>query len=149
MPMREGHLDSLAALEAVCFSEPWTREGLAAELACDTAVFLTAELDGKAVGYAGMHCVCGECYMDNLAVAPELRRGGIGRALMEALIREARGKGASFLTLEVRGSNVPALALYRSLGFFEAGRRKNFYRNPPEDALILTLSKTKTRRGDS
>lgn len=133
------HLDSVAELEALCFPEPWTREGLAAELSCDTAVFLVAELDGVPAGYAGMHRVWDECYVDDVAVFPDRRRKGVGRALMEALIAEARGKNAAFLTLEVRDSNAPARELYRSLGFREAGRRRNFYRNPAEDALILTL----------
>ena len=137
--MEERHLAELARLEELCFSEPWTREGLAAELGSGTAVFLAAELRGRTAGYAGMHCVCGECYVDNVAVFPELRRMGVGRALMEALIARARERDAPFVTLEVRASNAAARSLYESLGFREAGRRRDFYRRPAEDALILTL----------
>ena len=137
--MEERHLDELARLEKLCFSEPWTREGLAAELTSGTAVFLAAELGGRIAGYAGMHCVCGECYVDNVAVFPELRRAGVGRALMEALIARARERDAQFVTLEVRASNGAARSLYESLGFRKAGLRRNFYRRPAEDALILTL----------
>lgn len=138
--MARRHLDALAALEALCFSQPWTLEGLREELSCPTAAFFAAELDGETAGYAGMHCAAGACYMDNLAVFPRFRRGGVGRALMGALIARAKTENADFLSLEVRPSNAAAAALYRSLGFREAGRRKNFYRDPPEDALILTLS---------
>lgn len=137
--MEERHLSELARLERLCFSEPWTREGLAAELGSGTAVFLVAELCGRTAGYAGMHCVCGECYVDNIAVFPQLRRAGIGRALTEALIARARERDAEFVTLEVRASNAAARSLYGSLGFREAGLRRDFYRRPAEDALILTL----------
>lgn len=139
VPMAERHLDALAELERLCFAEPWTRAGLAAELSSGTAVFLVAERGGETAGYAGMHCVCGECYVDNIAVFPRFRRGGVGRALTGALIARARERDALFFSLEVRPSNTAAVALYRSLGLREAGRRRGFYRSPPEDALIMTL----------
>lgn len=138
-PMAERHLDDLAELERLCFAEPWTRAGLAAELSSGTAVFLVAERGGETAGYAGMHCVCGECYVDNIAVFPRFRREGVGRALTGALIARARERNALFFSLEVRPSNTAAVELYRSLGLKEAGRRKDFYRSPPEDALIMTL----------
>lgn len=137
--MARRHLKELCELEQICFTEPWTEAGLAAELDEKTAVFLVAERGGETAGYAGMHCVCGECYVDNIAVFPNFRRGGVGRALTEALIARARVKNAEFFSLEVRPSNTEAVALYQSLGLREAGRRKNFYRSPPEDALIFTL----------
>lgn len=132
-------MDTLAELERVCFSEPWTRSGLAAELENPAAVFAVAELDGKTAGYAGMNCVLDECYIDNVAVFPEYRRMGIAQAIMRYLIDFAKENRASFVTLEVRASNSGAIALYRKLGFREAGRRPGFYRQPVEDALILTL----------
>lgn len=137
--MSPHHLDDLAKLEQLCFAEPWTREGLAAELSSDTAVFLVAEYAGETAGYAGMHCVCGECYVDNIAVFPKFRRKGIGRALTRELLRRAKIQGAKFLSLEVRPSNTAALRLYQSLGLKQVGRRKNFYRSPTEDAIILTF----------
>lgn len=139
VPMAERHLDSLVELEQVCFSEPWTRSGLAAELENPSAVFAAAELDGKTAGYTGMNCVLDECYVDNVAVFPQYRRMGIAREMMKYLIAAAQKRNASFLTLEVRASNSGAITLYENLGFREAGRRRNFYRQPKEDALILTL----------
>lgn len=138
VPMEERHLDALAELERVCFSAPWTRAGLAAELQNPGAVFAVAELSGNVAGYAGMNCVLDECYVDNVAVFPQYRRRGIARALMGSLIDAAQKRGGAFVTLEARVSNVGAVALYESLGFREAGRRPGFYSNPKEDALILT-----------
>lgn len=138
-PMEERHLDMLVRLEQSCFSEPWTRAGLAEELGNPSAVFAVAEFDGETVGYAGMHCVCGECYVDNVAVFPEFRRKGAATALLSYLMDRARERDGVFLTLEVRESNLPARRAYEAFGFREEGRRKNFYRSPAENALILTL----------
>lgn len=138
LPMEEGHLDELAQLEQECFSHPWSRQALAEELANPAAVFLVA-VEGEAVlGYAGMHVVCGEGYIDNIAVFSHARRKGVGRRLVQALISWMEHHGGLFLTLEVRPSNEAALFLYRSSGFEEVGRRKRFYQDPEEDALLLT-----------
>lgn len=138
VPMEVRHLDALAELERVCFSAPWTRAGLAAELQNPGAVFAVAELGDEVAGYAGMNCVLDECYVDNVAVFPQHRRKGIARTLMECLTAAARTRDASFISLEARVSNTGAVALYEGLGFREAGRRPGFYSNPREDALILT-----------
>lgn len=141
VPMQAHHLDALAQLERCCFSTPWTRDGLAAELASETACFLVAEPAGRpgdVAGYAGMHYVAGEGYVDNVAVFPEYRRQGAAGLLLEALFQFCRVAGGSLITLEVRAGNQQALSLYQSLGFIEAGRRRNFYSSPTEDALILT-----------
>lgn len=138
MPMEERHLDALAELERACFSSPWTRDGLAAELKNPGAVFFVAELLGTVAGYAGMNCVLDECYVDNVAVFPQHRRTGVARALLTRLIGSARERNASFVSLEARVSNTGAITLYRGLGFREVGLRPGFYSNPKEDALIMT-----------
>lgn len=141
VPMQEIHVDELARLESCCFSEPWTRSGLVAEFMNDTACFVVAEpvdQPGAVAGYAGMHYVAGEGYIDNVAVFPELRKKGVGRLLMNSLFKVCRERGAALLSLEVREGNAPAISLYSSLGFQEVGKRRNFYSNPTEDALILT-----------
>ena len=138
VPMARSHLEALARLEALCFSAPWSRQALAEELTNPAAVFLVAEEGGVPLGYAGMHCVLDECYLDNVAVFPQARRRGVAGALLAALEERARARGGSFLSLEVRPSNTGAVALYRGAGFEEAGRRRDFYRAPREDALILT-----------
>lgn len=139
-PMQERHLDKTAALEARCFSQPWTRAGFAEELQNPNAIFLAAEESGCLLGYAGMQFAAGEFYVCNIAVDPASRRRGVGRALLAALIQAAVDRTGSFVSLEVRPSNHAALCLYRRLGFVEVGRRKNFYSRPQEDGLILTLN---------
>ena len=139
VPMVPEDLPTLAALEEACFSTPWSRDALAAELGKKEAIFLVARLDGEIAGYAGMNFVLDEGYLDNVAVFPAFRRRGVARALISRLISQSRALGLAFLTLEVRPSNAGAIALYQSLGFREAGRRRNYYTHPPEDALLLTL----------
>lgn len=139
VPMEERYLDELARLEQECFSHPWSRQALAEELSNSAAVFLVAVEGEAVVGYAGMHVVCGEGYIDNIAVFSHARRKGVGQGLVQALIEWMGQHDGLFLTLEVRPSNEAAILLYRSVGFEEAGRRKGFYQDPKEDALLLTL----------
>ncbi len=138
VPMSEEHLGALEKIDALCFSDPWPPEGLRAELSSDTACFAAAECGGETVGCAGMHCICGECYIDKVCVHPGFRRRGIARALVRYLIDAAVKNHAEFITLEVRRSNDDAVALYAGLGFEPVGVRKDFYTAPKEDALLMT-----------
>lgn len=135
--MESCHVSQVAALERVCFSDPWSESSVAEELANPLSLWLVAMEDGQLAGYVGSQSVMGESDMMNLAVDPAFRRRGVGQSLVRALI-EALGKhGNRSLSLEVRASNAPARALYQNLGFSQVGRRPNYYRNPKEDALIL------------
>ena len=136
--MKEAHIPQIAQLETVCFSEPWSENALRDTLEDPKAVFFAAVEEDTVLGYAGMHDIIGEGYVDNIAVFPEHRGKGIGEALTTALIDYSRNAGLDFLSLEVRAGNVPAVSLYQKLGMKEEGRRKNFYRHPTEDALIMT-----------
>lgn len=139
--MTAAHVAELARLEQLCFSEPWSEAGLSAELSNETAFFRVAEDDGgNVLGYVGMHCVAGECYIDNVAVFPNARRKGAASVLLADLVQWAKQNNCAFVTLEVRPSNTGAIALYQKFGFSEAGRRRRFYRDPEEDGLILTLT---------
>ena len=140
VPMNADHLDEIAALERVCFSRPWSRNMLAEELENQCAAFLTAlnAATGKVVGYAGLLVAADEGYITNVAVFPEQRRRGIAGQLLQVFLNFAEANRLAFLTLEVRPSNTAAIALYESFGFRQAGRRKNYYDLPKEDALILT-----------
>ncbi len=80
-----------------------------------------------------------ECEIENLAVAPAMRRRGLGKQLLDGLINLARNQGATMIFLEVRESHEAARALYKSLGFSESGRRKAYYHNPDEDAILYRL----------
>ncbi len=139
VPMGPQHLDEAAVLERICFSQPWSRSALEESMNNPCSLFLAAEIDGAFAGYAGMHCACGECYIDNVSVFPQHRRKGAGSALLRGLIEYARGEGDEFISLEVRPSNRAAITLYESFGFRQVGVRKRYYSLPTEDALILTL----------
>ena len=137
--MQKEHLQYIADLEKMCFSTPWTYENLAEELNNDTAYFFVAlDEDEEVIGYIGVSVVADSCFVNNIAVYPACRRQGVGTALMKIAIMTADARGTDFISLEVRESNFAAIALYQSLGFEEMGRRKNFYRRPQEDALIMT-----------
>ena len=126
----------IAQIERSCFSTPWTEEQIKASE--DTTVFFLAKDGEKVVGYGGMYTVLDEGYVTNIGVLPEYRRKGIGSKIVKELINFSIEKSLSFITLEVRVSNVAAIELYKSLEFSEVGRRKNFYSNPQEDAFIMT-----------
>lgn len=137
-PMEPEHLAQIAALEIACFSDPWPESILVRELQNPLSLWLCA-VDGDTVaGYIGSQTVLGESDMMNIAVHPDYRRRGVGRALVLALCKALRRQMlASALTLEVRDSNAPAIALYDALGFEQIGLRKNYYQHPKEDARIL------------
>ena len=135
--MNPGHVAPIAQLEKVCFSDPWSEKSIASELENELALWLVAEEDGQVCGYVGSQTVLGETDMMNVAVHPDFRRRGIAEALVNALVEALKAKGSHCLTLEVRASNSPARALYEKLGFSRIGTRKNYYRNPKEDGLIL------------
>lgn len=137
-PMEERHIDDLVAIEQACFSRPWSHDGFLGELENDTAVFYAAVCGERAVGYIGFHKVLDECYVANIAVLPEFRRNGIGAVMLNKAIAYCEEASAAFLSLEVRKSNVAAIALYKKFGFEAVGERKNFYSAPIEDACIMT-----------
>lgn len=135
--MADSHIAGVAALEKACFSCPWSEKSLRAELENPLAVWLVAEQNGEFAGYIGAQAVMDEADVMDLAVVPELRRLGVGRALVTALVAALDARGVKRLTLEVRASNTAAAQLYASLGFTRAGVRRNYYEKPREDAVIL------------
>ena len=138
-PMTAEHIPQIAALERACFSHPWSEDMLREELWNDAAVIVAAEgEDGTVLGYAGLQTVLDEGYINNVAVDPRVRRPGVAAVHIAAIVRFAKAKLA-FLTLEVRASNAPAIALYEKHGFQEVGRRKDYYDDPKEDAILMTL----------
>ena len=134
--MNETHVAAVTALERLCFADPWSEKSIASELKNPLALWLVAVEDGEVCGYIGSQSVMGGSDMMNVAVHPDHRRKGVGEMLVLSLCDMLSGENTC-LALEVRSSNAPAIALYEKLGFEQIGLRKNYYRNPKEDALIL------------
>ncbi len=131
-------LEDIMVLENLSFRIPWSRSAFEEELRGNTfARYLVADLNGKAVGYAGMWKVYDEGHITNIAVHPEFRRAGIAAALLEALISLAAAEGIERMTLEVRQGNLAAKSLYMKYGFMDCGIRKGYYADNGEDAVIM------------
>ena len=135
-------LDAVAALESATFTNPWTREMLERELRqSDVARVYVVRLPGYPVAaFCACWLVYDELHINTIAVDTRLRRQGIATALMRYLMAEAASLGARRTYLEVRRSNLPAQRLYERLGFTVAAVRRNYYSQPEEDALVLSMS---------
>ncbi|MGN0710657.1 MAG: ribosomal protein S18-alanine N-acetyltransferase [Anaerovoracaceae bacterium] len=128
----------MAALDKVCFADPWSEASFRQELTeNDRAFYIAAEIEGKVVGYAGLWAILDEGHITNVAVSPDYRRKGIGRAIVGTLVEAAEENGLTSFTLEVRESNLPAQALYTEFGFEPAGLRKGYYLDNGENAVIM------------
>jgi ribosomal-protein-alanine N-acetyltransferase len=138
-------LMALLEVERASYSHPWTRRNFEGELAAVERGMLLVLREGGGQGapdrglraYCAFQVVAGEMHILNLTVAGAERRRGRGRFLLRLALDLAAARGASAAFLEVRAGNAPALALYRAVGFVEAGRRKEYYRRPTEDAVLL------------
>ena len=136
--MTEEDLDSVMVIESLCFRSPWSRRGFEAEFQKQFGIALVfAEQDGIA-GYVVAWRIEDELHIANLAVHPARRRAGIGEMLIRHVL-EAEPE-VSWIGLEVRASNASARALYRKLGFHEAGVRKGYYADEGEDAVLMVKS---------
>ena len=136
-PMTKADLPAVAEMEQICFRSPWTLNMLKGELKNKLAHYHVLELGGNIIAYAGMWVLFEEAHITNVAVSPEHRRMGHGRRIMLESMRAAVKLHATQMTLEVRETNFAAQALYESLGFQMAGRRKKYYTDTGEDAFIL------------
>ena len=137
--MTADHLEGVLEIENACFSRPWSRQSLENELKSENSLFFAAVEDGRVIGYIGMNFVLDEGYMYNVAVSSGHRKRGVGSALIRALVTYCRKNNFAFLTLEVRESNAAAVSLYSKFGFVRVGERKNYYSDPVESAVLMTL----------
>jgi ribosomal-protein-alanine N-acetyltransferase len=140
-PATPADLEGLAELERRCFAEPWGRESVAGELAAvgGAGIVLRDPAAGRPVAFLFYRLLDTEAELFRVAVAPELRRRGIGAALVAEFLRQARGRGMRSAVLEVGAANAAALSLYRAAGFETAGVRRGYYAGGREDAVILKL----------
>lgn len=133
-------LDRVAELECQIFSDPWSRQSLESDYNRPDNIYLAAEIDGSVAGYCGVWCSFECADLCNLAVAPEWRQQGVASALFGEAVRRCRCRHVERLLLEVRISNEPALCFYEKNGFCKIHLRKDYYRNPVEDAWVMQLS---------
>jgi [ribosomal protein S18]-alanine N-acetyltransferase len=138
--MRSGDVDAVIEIERISFPTPWSRRLFEEELHRDFSSALVAceDPDGPMLGYAVCWTVSGESHLLNIAVRPEMRDRGVGRALLRECIRRGARKGARKIYLEVRPTNAPAIHLYESEGFIFVGIRRNYYTDTGEDALLFS-----------
>lgn len=145
-PMCRNHIRSVARISKECFNHAWSEASFSEELNNPlslTIVAVNLKKSSKSastdiVGFINARIINDEVYINNIAVSKEFRRSGIGKDLLSSLEDNVRKSKASFITLEVRESNAPAISLYTSLGYETAGKRKKFYRDPIEDAVLMT-----------
>lgn len=139
-PMEDPTLYQLAEIEQICFgADAWSKDMLFSSI-CQPCTYVWAAKDmqmSKIVAYAVLYLAGGEGDIANIAVLPPYRKTGIGGALLDTLLEQARMEQADTVYLEVRQSNDPAIRLYMSRGFQKIGKRKNYYKNPREDALLM------------
>ena len=141
-------IPEIAAIEAESFSDPWTKDLLMSELSRDMGIFLTAEKDGKIVGYI-IGIEDGEtAFIENIAAKKSARREGVGTALM-AYFLLGLPQTVERVSLEVRESNIPAQRLYAKFGFKEAGIRKNLFSSPREDGIVMIMDLERKKAGTS
>ena len=138
-PLAHADLDDVVEIETVSISPPWRRSTFEGLLLRHDTDLLAADRDGRLVGYAICWTVVDQAELGNVAVAPHERGRGTGRRLVEAGIERVRRRGAREVFLEVRASNHGAQALYEQLGFAPIGRRKRYYAQPAEDAIVMRL----------
>lgn len=136
----ERDLDGLLEVETSSFSRGWTRAMYMEELEKNrdiAHIFVLRTPDQPVAGFCSCWLIYDELHINNLAVRPEYRRRGLGRALLVRVLEQGARLGARRATLEVRRSNLVAIRLYESLGFRVAGTRSRYYQRPEEDALVL------------
>ena len=134
------HVEGIHVIENMSFSIPWTIHQIETQLPNEQhEMYVAVDKDNRVLGYIGYMYVVDEGYISNVAVLPEVRKNGIAQKLIEKSIKSAIDKNLAFLTLEVRESNSNAISLYSKCGFNEVGKRKNYYKKPNEDAILMTL----------
>ena len=139
------HLSAVAELETLCFADPWSEKALEL-LTTDGAYGAICLKDGKVMAYGGVLWAPYEGQITNIATHPDARRCGMGAAILKHLIEVAKTHDCEQLSLEVRVSNIPAIALYERYGFLKMGLRRGFYKHPTEDAYVMCLSLDNTKK---
>jgi len=135
--MKKADIKAVYEIEVLSFRTPWSYRSLMGELKNNVAHYAVMEADGEIVGYCGMWVLFEEAHITNIAIRPEYRGNGYGKQLLHASMRAAASFGAEMMTLEVREHNAVAQKMYAEMDFLQQGRRKRYYTDTGEDALLL------------
>ena len=141
--LRAEDAEGVARVERESFPTPWSREDFWREASNEFACYIVALDDEEIIGFGGCWISFEEAQVTNIALTSAQRGEGLGKLLMERLMRAAAARGAERMTLEVRPSNTPALRLYEGLGFAAIGVRKKYYQDNDEDAILMWHTKLK------
>ncbi len=140
--MSKEHIKAVTDIERECFSHPWSENAFYDELENPMSLTVVALYTDDGVesvtGFVNVRIVNNEVYINNITVSEKFRRMGHAKGLLLYLEENVKNKNATFITLEVRESNSPAISLYKKLGYVTVGKRKRFYRDPTEDAVLMT-----------
>ncbi len=148
--LQEAHIPSILNIENRTNSAPWSERSFRNELDHQHGIFVAAIEDGEVIGYGGVWLVIDEAHITTISIDESHRRQGVGERLMKELLLRAKEKGMVCSTLEVRASNDPAVRLYEKLGYKTTARRKGYYPDNREDALVMwmhNLSEWEPRKG--
>lgn len=137
--LAEHHITEVVAIEKVSNGSPWSDRGFRNEIDHSHGLFLVALEDGEVVGYGGVWLVIDEAHIVNVAVREDRRRQGIARQLVQRLLEASKEAGMKTASLEVRAGNEGAIRLYENLQFVTTNRRKRYYPDNREDALVMWL----------
>lgn len=135
--MTEADVEAVSLIEEECFSMPWKPDDFREMIERDSMTYVVAEIDDEIIGGAGLRCIVGDGEITNVAIKKAYRGNGYSKPMLSEILSIGRKMGCTAFTLEVRVSNEPAIRLYKSLGFEEAGIRPGFYDHPKEDAMIF------------
>lgn len=138
-PLNEQHIPKILDIESRTNGAPWSERAFRNELTHSDRIFLVALVGGEIVGYGGVWLVIDEAHVTTLAIAEEHRKQGIGKKLMIELLEKSKEADMVCSTLEVRASNEAALKLYEALGYKQIAKRKGYYPDNKEDAVVMWL----------
>lgn len=140
--MTRDDIPDVAAIDRLCARPCWAEETFAGELALDVAYYTVALVGGQIAGYFGSTVIPDEAHITTIGVHPDLRRRGVAEVLLRDFLTHAIRAGCRRVSLEVREGNIAALNLYQKLGFLAVGRRRGYYVDPDEDAVVLWIEDT-------
>ena len=140
--MKTEDVPTVYEMEKTCFADPWGRDSLTDFSSGKGHSVFIAEDDKNIIGYGCTQQVLDECEILRIAVNPNFRKKGVGYSLLSEMVNNAYAHGSRIFYLEVRENNVPAIGLYKKLMFTESGRRKDYYKNPTEDAILMSRAIT-------